>query len=46
MDKDVNVKEGAMKSLNSVVVHYFDKIRNMIDNSFMTNLLDSMSIKA
>jgi hypothetical protein len=35
-----------MKSLNSVVGYLLDKIRNLIDNAFMTTLLDSMSIKA
>jgi hypothetical protein len=34
-----------MKSLNAIVGYLLDKIRNLIDNSFMTTLLDSMSIQ-
>lgn len=45
MDKDVNVREGAVKSLNSTIVQYFDKIRTEIDTSFMKSLLESISIK-
>lgn len=45
MDKDVNVREGAMKSLNSIAGNHLDKVKSNINNQFVTNLLDSMSIK-
>ena len=44
-DKDVNVREGALKSLNSIVDSQEELIRSMIDKSFIDSLLDSMTIK-
>jgi len=44
-DKDINVREGALKSLNSIVSTYLEQIRSLIDASFVTSLLDSMTIK-
>lgn len=40
------MREGALKSLNSVVSTYLDKIRVLIDATFVGSLLDSMTIKA
>lgn len=45
-DKEVNVREGALKSLNSIVNTHLDRFRQSLDSSFMNNLLDSMTIKA
>jgi hypothetical protein len=45
-DKDVNVREGAFKSLNSILDSVEDFVRSLIDKNFLTHLLDSMSIKA
>jgi hypothetical protein len=44
-DKDVNVREGALKSLNSIIESYEDFIRPLINKDFLSVLLDSMTIK-
>lgn len=44
-DKDVNVREGALKSLNAIVDNHEELIRSMIDKGFIDQLLDSMTIK-
>lgn len=44
-DYDVNVREGALKSLNSIAETHLDQIRHFFDEKFMDTLFDSLTIK-
>ena len=45
-DKSLNVKYGAMKSLNSIKYSYSSVIKDLISVNFVDQLLDSLLIKA